>query len=182
MVTQRPPRITRSPSSRQCSTPLRGARLERGEAVAAEALRPERHQRGVRRAGDRVLVDAVVRGEDPAGDVLLVARRGDRHQVRQLRQRREIRARRRAPRLHRSSRTIALPLPWRLSEGLAGRRPAPRSVRAVRPARPGTPASRARADRLRGRPSGCPTRVAKRTRCPLHQHMAPRPASRGRTN
>ena len=77
-----PPRITRSPRSSQCER--RRSRLLAWSAV--KWLRPRRSaQKGtsarMRRAGDRVLVDAVIGGEHPAGDVLVVARRGDRHQI-----------------------------------------------------------------------------------------------------
>ena len=75
-VKQRPPRITRSrqPAFEQAAAL---ARLDRAEMVAAEALRPEGHQRGVGRSGHRILVNAVVGDENPAGDAVLVARRGD---------------------------------------------------------------------------------------------------------
>ena len=49
------------------------ARLERGELVAAEPLRPIGHERRVGRAGHRILVDAEVGDEHAADDVLLVA-------------------------------------------------------------------------------------------------------------
>ena len=47
------------------------ARLERGELAAAEALRPVRHQRGMGRAGHRVLVDPEIGDEHAAGDVVV---------------------------------------------------------------------------------------------------------------
>ena len=46
------------------------ARLEGGEAVAAEPFGPERRQRGMGGAGDRILVDAPGRHEDAADDVV----------------------------------------------------------------------------------------------------------------
>ena len=57
------------------------AGLEGGEAVAAEAFRPEGDERAVGAAGDGVFVDAVIGGEDSAGDVGAVAWRSDHHQA-----------------------------------------------------------------------------------------------------
>ena len=65
-VWQRPPRSTRSPSSRQCKHAGALARLKRGELGAAEALRPIRHERRMRRAGHRILVDSEIRHEHAA--------------------------------------------------------------------------------------------------------------------
>src|SRR5690349_16019398 len=53
------------------------AGLKRAELIPAELLRPIRRQRGMGRAGHRVLVDAEIGHEYPARDVLLVAARGD---------------------------------------------------------------------------------------------------------
>ena len=80
------------------------------KSVAAEPLCPVRRQRGVGRAGHRVLVDAVIGDEDAAGDVLLVAGRGDDRHVGRSRQRLESRARRRGPPLRRRAATMAASL------------------------------------------------------------------------
>ena len=50
-----------------------GGGLQAGEPVAAEALRPERRERRVGAAGDRVLGDAVGRGEEARDEVVAAA-------------------------------------------------------------------------------------------------------------
>src|SRR5688572_21340334 len=67
------------------------ARLEGGKLRAAEALGPIRDERGVCRAGYRVLVDAAVRDEHPAGDRMLVTGRGDDRHAMDATQRGEVR-------------------------------------------------------------------------------------------
>ena len=82
-VTHWPPRIARSPSSRHSTRPPRRLAWKAVKLSRPEPLRPEGRQRGMGRAGDRILVDPAGGDEDPADDVAVaVARRGgDGHTV-----------------------------------------------------------------------------------------------------
>ena len=67
----RPPSTTRSPALRQCSNAGARTGLKGRERIRAEPVGPERNQRGVGGAGDRVLVDPESARENPAGDGML---------------------------------------------------------------------------------------------------------------
>ena len=166
-VWQRPPRITRSPgiAAVEDAGPL--ARLQRGELARG----PSRFaQNGTSAAcadaGHRVLVDPVESGEHPAGDRMLVARRGDDHQPVDLPQRREVgrdRAHRRFVVEQHDRAAVAAAAEEQRALADSQRAAAGRGSR---PPRPGRREGRAASKSPSRLTVSMPDRVAKRTRSP----------------